>query len=302
MTLLSSIEVRRARPLLGTFVEIAGHGKNGVHLEWAIDAAFTSIAHVQRLMSFHDPLSEVSWINRHAFNKSVRVHPWTWRVLKCAQEFSCESNGLFDITTARQLVKWNYLPPPNACLDNGSWRDIVLGDECRVRFRKRVIIDLGGIAKGFAVDRAVEALKRNGVVAGIVNAGGDLRTFGSASQLVHVRHPAEPRRIAGAVRLRERAMATSGIYFERRKYRGKDVAPLVDGHTGQPGRELISVSVGATECMVADALTKIVFVLREKAGGLLAQYGADALLLERDGAPSWMFHSLCDTRDRTRFD
>jgi FAD:protein FMN transferase len=299
MTSLSSIEVRRARPLLGTFVEIAGHGKNGVQLECAIDAAFTSIAHVQRLMSFHDPLSEVSWINRHAFNKSVRVHPWTWRVLKCAQEFSCQSNGLFDITTARQLVKWNYLPPPNARLGSGSWRDIVLDDECGVRFRKRVIIDLGGIAKGFAVDRAVEALKRNGVVAGIVNAGGDLRTFGSALQLVHVRHPAEPRRIAGAVRLRERAMATSGIYFERRKYRDNDVAPLVDGHTGQPGRELISVSVAAAECMVADALTKIVFALRQKAGGLLAQYGADALLLERDGSPSWMFHSLCNARDRT---
>ncbi len=298
----SNIEVRRARPLLGTFVEIAGHGRNAVRLKCAIDAAFTSIVHVHRLMSFHDPLSEVSRINRHAFHNSVRVHPWTWRILKCAQEFSRESNGVFDITTARQLVKWNYLPAHDARLGGGSWRDIVFDDDCRVRFRRRVIIDLGGIAKGFAVDRAVEALKHNGVVAGIVNAGGDLRTFGPASQLIHVRHPAEPRRIAGAVRLRERAMATSGIYFERRRHRGKDVAPLVDGHTGQPGRELISVSVAATECMVADALTKIVFALREKAAGLLARYHADALLLERDGAPSWMFHSPCDTRDRTRFD
>ncbi|HEU5247467.1 MAG TPA: FAD:protein FMN transferase [Candidatus Udaeobacter sp.] len=298
----SNIEVRRARPLLGTFVEIAGHGKNGVQLECAIDAAFTSIAYVHRLMSFHDPLSDVSWINRQAFYKSVRVHPWTWRVLKCAQEFSCESNGIFDITIARQLVKWNYLPTPDARLGSGSWRDIVLDDECRVRFRGRVIIDLGGIAKGFAVDRAVETLKHNGVVAGIVNAGGDLRTFGSASQLIHVRHPAEATRVAGAVRLRERAMATSGIYFERRKFRGKYVGPLVDGRTSQPARELISVSVAAAECIVADALTKIVFALRAKAAGLLARYHADALLLERDGAPSWMFHSPCDTRDRIRFD
>jgi thiamine biosynthesis lipoprotein len=298
----SNVEVRRCRPLLVTFVEIAGHGKSGVHLECAIDAAFTNIAHVHRLMSFHDHLSDVSWINRHAFYNSVRVHPWTWRILNCAQKLSCQSNGVFDITTARQLVKWDYLPRLHVRLGSGSWRDIVLDDECRVRFRRRVIIDLGGIAKGFAVDRAVEALKDNGVVAGIVNAGGDLRTFGPASQLVHVRHPAEPRRIAGAVRLRERAMATSGIYFEHRKYLGKYVTPLVDGHTSQPGRELISVSVAATECMVADALTKIVFALREKAAGLLAQYHADALLLERDGAPSWMFHSSCDIRDQTQFD
>src|SRR5919108_3393445 len=243
----SNIEVRRARPLLGTFVETASHGKDGVHLDCAIDAAFTSIAHVHRLMSFHDPLSDVSLMNRHAFYKSVRVHPWTWRVLKCAQEFSCESNGIFDITTARQLVRWNYLPTPDACSGSGSWRDIVLDEECRVRFRRRMIIDLGGIAKGFAVDRAVEALKHNGIPGGMVNAGGDLRTFGPAAQLIHVRHPAERRRIAGAVRLRERAMATSGIYFERRKYCGKDVSPLVDGHTGQPARELVSVSVAATQ-------------------------------------------------------
>jgi FAD:protein FMN transferase len=97
-------------------------------------------------------------------------------------------------------------------------------------------------------------------------------------------------------------MATSGIYFQRHRYRGEYVTPLLDGRTRQSGRELISVSVAAAECMAADALTKIVFVLREKAADLLAQYHADALLLEYNGAPSWMFHSLCDTSDRTRFD
>ena len=117
-----------------------------------------------------------------------------------------------------------------------------------------------------------------------------------------MRHPAEPTRIAGAVRLRERAMATSGVYFERRKYRGKYVGPILDGRTGQSACELISVTVAAAECMIADALTKLVFTLREKVAGLLAQYRADALLLERNGTPSWMFHSPCDTRDQTRFD
>jgi thiamine biosynthesis lipoprotein len=294
----SSIEIRRCRPLLGTFVDVACQGSPD-----DIDRAFAAIQKVHRLMSFHDPTSDVARMNRHAAHEPVKVHPWTWRVLKCAQEFSRKSDGVFDITIARQLVKWDYLPKPDARFcDDGSWRNIVLDDECNIRFRRRVIVDLGGVAKGFAVDHAVEALKGNGVTAGIVNAGGDLRTFGAASQLVHVRHPAEPTRIAGAVRLRERAMATSGIYFGRRKFRGKYVGPLLDGRTGQSGRELISVSVAAAECMAADALTKIVFALREKAAGLLAQYCADALLLERDGAPSWMFHSLCDTRDRTRFD
>jgi len=254
-------------------------------------------------MSFHDPTSDVARMNRHASRRPVKVHPWTWRVLKSAQEFSTKTDGVFDITMARQLVKWDYLPRAGTRLcSGGSWRDIVLDDKCNIRFRRRMIVDLGGIAKGFAVDRAVGALKNSAVTAGIVNAGGDLRTFGSPSELVYVRHPAEPTRIAGAVRLRERAMATSGIYFERRKYRGKYVGPILDGRTSQSGCELISVSVAAAECMVADALTKIVFALREKAAGLLAQYRADALLLERNGTPSWMFHSPCDTRDQTRFD
>ena len=299
----SSIEIRRCRPLLGTFVEIAASGTNVADLERGIAAAFASVEKVHRLMSYHDARSDVSRMNREAFPKSVIVHPWTWQVLEAAQQFARESDGVFDITIARLLATRGYLPRRKYRLDNATtWRDIFLRKNCRIFFRRPVIVDLGGIAKGFAVDRAVEALKDNGVVAGIVNAGGDLRTFGQASQLIHVRHPAEPTRIAGAVRLRERAMATSGIYFERRKHGRNYVGPLLDGRTGRSGREVISVSVAAAECIVADALTKIVFSLREKAAGLLTQYHADALLLERDGAPSWMFRSSCDTRDRTRFD
>jgi thiamine biosynthesis lipoprotein len=274
----SSIEIRRCRPLLGTLVEIACQGS-----PHDIDCAFTAIEKVHRLMSFHDPTSDVARMNRNASRQPVKVHPWTWRVLKSAQEFSRKSDGVFDITMARQLVKWDYLPRPDTQLcSGGRWRDIVLDDEYNIRFRRR--------------------MKNNAVSAGIVNAGGDLRTFGSPSELVYVRHPADPTRIAGAVRLRERAMATSGIYFDRRKYRRKYVAPILDGRNSQSVCELISVSVAAAECMVADALTKIVFTLREKAAGLLARYHADALLLERNGTQSWLFHSPCDTSDRTRFD
>ena len=242
-------------------------------------------------------------MNREAFPKGVSVHPWTWQVMRAAKQFSEESHGTFDITVAPLLTKWNYLP--DRCYrfsPTSTSRDIFLRRHYEVFFCRDLIVDLGGIAKGFAVDRAVEALKDNGVRAGIVNAGGDLRTFGPDSQFIHLRHPAEPTRIAGAVRLRERAIATAGVYFERRKHHAQYVSPLLDGRSGRTARELISVSVAAAECMVADALTKVVFALREEAAGLLARYRADVFLLEHDGAPSWMFHSRCDTRDRTRFD
>jgi thiamine biosynthesis lipoprotein len=299
----SNIEVRRCRPLLGTFVEITARGRDKKTLTRGIESGFAAIARVHRLMSFHDPLSDVSRMNRDAFPKGVSVHPWTWRVMKASKQFAEESHGTFDITVAPKLTRWRYLPRCGYQFSPAaSSRDIFLRRNYEVFFRRALFVDVGGIAKGFAIDRAVDALKENGITCGIVNAGGDLKTFGLTSQLIHLRHPTEPTRIAGAVRLSERAMATSGIYFQRRRYRGNFVTPLLDGRTGQSKRELISVSVAAAKCMAADALTKVVFVLRENAAGLLSRYQADALLLERDGAPSWMFHSPCDTCDRTRFD
>jgi thiamine biosynthesis lipoprotein len=293
------MEVRRCRPLLGTFVEVQAFGINARDLQNAVEAAFLAVAQVNRLMSFHDPESDVSHMNCDANCKAVRVHPWTWRVLKSAQEFSHNSDGIFDVTMAGHLVRWNYLPKYGARFPRGSWRDIILEANHHIRFRRPLLIDFGGIAKGFAVDRAVEVLERNGVTAGIVNAGGDLRVFGSASQLVYLRNPTQPKRAAGAVRLRERAMATSGIYFARPKNRGRCVSPMLDGRTCRPSCDLISVTVAAANCMTADVLTKVVFALREQSGPLLGKYSADAVLLEHNGSPSWIFHPTCDTSHQT---
>jgi FAD:protein FMN transferase len=285
--------------LLGTFVDIQACGTAPAELEDAIKAAFLAMAQVHRLMSFHDSESDVSRINRDACYKPVRVHPYTWCVLKAAQEFSRESNGIFDVTMATQLVKWNCLPRCGARFGRGSWRDIILQTTGQVRFRRPLLIDFGGIAKGFAVDRAVEILKRKRVTAGIVNAGGDVRVFGSTSQLVHLRQPGQPKLAAGAVKLCQRAIATSGTYFARTKNRGRCVSPMLDGRTGRAMCDVISVTVAAANCMTADALTKVVFALRERSAPLLARYSADALLLEQDGAPSWIFHPTCDKSRQT---
>src|SRR4030095_7000205 len=210
--------VRRARPSLGTFVEITARGDNEARLHGAIDRAFNVIARGDRKMSFHHSDSDVSRINREAFRRTVTGDPWTWRVLRAAQRLSHESDGIFDITVARKLMQWKYLPRQYRDVSKGNWREIVLEKNCTVRFRNRVIVDLGGIAKGFAVDRAVKALKRAGVPYGVVNAGGDLRVFGLKAELVHLRHPDEPMRPAGAIRLHERALASSGIYFAQKRH------------------------------------------------------------------------------------
>jgi thiamine biosynthesis lipoprotein len=282
-----SSEVRRARPLLGTFVDITAQGGHEAKLHRAIDSAFAVVEKVHRLMSFHDPESDVSRINREAFHKPIHIHPWTWCVLKSARSFSRTSDGVFDITVARLLAKWNYLPRYHPKVSAGNWRDVVLQNNCIVRVRRRVIVDLGGIAKGFAVDRAIEALKRAGVSSGIVNAGGDLRVFGPTSHAIHLRNPAEPTLTSWLLRVRSRALATSALYFSRCNRHG----PLINGQIGRALTDLFSVTVVAPDCMTADALTKIVFTLRENSVPLLKRHRADALLLERDGSPSWTFQS-----------
>jgi thiamine biosynthesis lipoprotein len=296
----SDIDVRRARPLLGTIVDLNCRARDPDTLERGIEAAFAAVAQVHQLMSFHDPESDISRINRDAFQKPVRVDPWTFRVLKAAQRFSRESGGIFDITVAPTLSQWNYLPRNRQAIDAAAtWRDISLRKDRRVRFRQRLLVDLGGIAKGFAVDRAVDALVRSGVRSGIVNAGGDLRVFGSAAQQIHLRHPAQPVAVAGAIQLRNRALATSAVYFTQRRWRGRKVSPLIHGGSRRPITDMTSVSVAAPDCMTADALTKVVFALRDQAAPLLALHRAGALLLERNGASAGCFQTECES---TRLD
>jgi thiamine biosynthesis lipoprotein len=257
------IESRRARPLLGTFVEIAARAPNESIVRPAIAVGFVTIARVQQLMNRHDPASEVGRLNRDALRRPVEVHPWTRAVLQAAREFAEQSDGAFDVTLGT----------------SGSWRDVAIEDDGRVRFRRAVEIDLGGIAKGFAVDRAVEALKKAGALSGVVNAGGDLRVFGEEARVVHIRHPLAPGFSAGTICLCERALATSGQYFS---------PALCDGRTGAPILEEMSVTIGAPDCMTADALTKIVLALREESRPLLDRYAADAFLLEGDLPPRWL--------------
>jgi thiamine biosynthesis lipoprotein len=263
--------IRRARPLLGTIVDVACDGSVN-----DIEAAFAAIEKVHRLMSFHDQDSDISRINRDAFRRVVFVNPWTWRVLSAARDFSLESDGVFDVTAAH----------PN----EGDWRDIALEESCAVRFRRRVSVDLGGIAKGFAVDRAIEMLRTRNVGSGIVNAGGDIRVFGSTRREIHLRSPTSPMEFCGALRLRNCAVATSATYFTP--------GALIDGKTRFTTTDLVSVTVAARDCITADALTKIVFAMRMRARPLLARHHANALLLQGNVSGSWMFNSLCDTGDK----
>jgi thiamine biosynthesis lipoprotein len=255
--------MRRAQPWLGTLVEISVADElPEALLQSAIAAAYAEVALVQRLMSFHDAGSDVSRLNRAAQDDTVPLHPHTAVVLALARQIAAVSDGMFDIGCAPQLVEWGYLPEPAAA-----------------RSQARGWIDLGGIAKGYAVDLAIDALHRAGVRSACVNAGGDLRVIGRDAWPVAVRDPRAPSRSTTMVQLRDEAMATSASYFSARQHQGVAVCALVDGRSGQPVQSRSSISVRAPRCVLADALTKIVAASGDASHPALAAFGATAFIL-----------------------
>ncbi len=274
----------RARPLLGTLVEISARGTSGHTLNTAIERAFVAVARIQALMSYHDPQSDVSRLNRNG-TAGITVDPHTWFVLDTARALAEASNGLFDISIAPDLVREGFLPhhadlaPADAA---ANWQHIELLPDHRVRFSRPLHIDLGGIAKGYAVDCAIRALQDAGLLAGRVNAGGDLRLFGEAAETIRVRHPGAATQLLPLCQLREGAVATSASYFSQRQHQGRVVTPLINAATRQPCIDTRSVSVLADQCMLADALTKVVFAEPDQAIAVLDHFGAHAVMIDAD--------------------
>ena len=283
----AAIEVRRARPLLGTLVEITATGESQAAVMRAIDAGFAAVTKVEALMSFHDRHSQLSRLNRLAHLTALRVDPWTWDVLQCAHRISCATHGLFDISIGHELVRMGYLPRPSSARRNikGDFRDIELLPGHRVRFRRPLCIDLGGIAKGYAVDRAVAHLRASGAASGIVNAGGDLRVFGPLPRRVHLRDPANPGTLISFADLTSGALATSAAYFSRATRRGQTVTPLVHGRRRNCADTPFSISVAAPTCMLADALTKVALLKGPKARGTVRRLGGAMFILAPQAAP-----------------
>lgn len=245
--------IARARPLLGTFVSIRTDGN-----ERAVKSAFSAIEKVHQLMNVHSSEGDLARINRDAHRAPVRVHPWTYQVLAIARRISDASRGAFDVT-----LGWH-----GAC-----HADVELQDGDRVRLRRAARVDLSGVAKGFAVDVAVEALRRHKARHGSVNAGGDLRVFGDRVQALRVRLPHAPELTLPLLSLREGAIATSGSYFG---------SILTDPRARRKTAVEGSITVSAPSCAVADALAKAVAVAGPKRE-LLKQFNAVAFLVDRHG-------------------
>jgi FAD:protein FMN transferase len=284
----TSASLRRAQALLGTFVEIDVTDANQRDAERAVEAAFSVVAEVHRLMSFHEASSDVSRLNRAASNGVVLVHPWTFAVLEMAVEMNRHSAGASDIGVAPALQRTGQLPggskawPPAASMPTAEAIELLADNHVRF-LHPSVLIDLGGIAKGFAVDRAIEELRARGVRSAMVNAGGDLAAFGPEARVIHIRDPRSPGRLLCQIEVSNQALASSARRFD--PFRSADTADtaVIEPKTQMPARAAHGATVCAPSCMVADALTKVVMVAGKRAAPPLARFHASAIFVSTDG-------------------
>jgi FAD:protein FMN transferase len=271
--------VERARPLLGTVAAVRVHGAAPRAAHRAIERAFAAMSEIHHLMSFQEDASDISRMNRSAARAPVTVHPQTFRVLAWAARMAQLSQGLFDASIGSTLVEWGLLSRPHTdALPDArvSFRDIELGAGRQVFFKRPLWIDLGGIAKGYAVDRAVAALHSCGITSACVNAGGDLRAVGQETERVAIRTAMPSSDVLPMLEIRRSALATSCGANSSRSHAGEKVSCHVSGLTRRALDADATVSVVAGRCVIADALTKIVLADEAAAVPLLRRFRAVA--------------------------
>ena len=272
----------RCKPLLGTYVEIRAENTSGkfdsFELNECIDTAFSAIELVQDLMGFHDSDSELSKINARAHLEVLAIHPWTFEVLSIAKEIHEASLGIFDCGIGSKLVEAGLLPN-HQIVSTQTWgglADLILEKPNLVSSMRPIQIDLGGIAKGFAVDKAVEILKSATIESGLVNAGGDMRVFGAQSQEILIRSPANPKELLSIGSLKDGAVASTSLYYSDAA-NSRSRSPIVNPMTMEQIEFTDSYSVIAPKCIYADALTKILAITKNSTHPCFARFSAHAI-------------------------
>lgn len=269
--------VARAQPWLGTLVSIRVDRSPERDAHHAIAAAFHEIATVHHAMSFHSADSDVSRLNRAAAGESIPVHPHTYEVLQYALRLSQATQGCFDVTVGAELVHWQLLPSPGTPgAKRGSWSDMELLPANTVRLRQPVCIDLGGIAKGYAVDLAISSLRSSGVTNAVVNAGGDIRVLGDQAE--HIRLSAGSAEACPVLELTDGSVASSTGSPQQTTETHQGCGPHVDGRTRLPAAADRFACVVAEQCVIADALTKVVLADGPGSAPVLRSFRASAYL------------------------
>jgi thiamine biosynthesis lipoprotein len=284
---------------MGTLVEISVIGRDGDKAEAAIHDAFDEMGRIEGLMSRRIPESEVSRINKLAGVRPVRVSAEVLKVIRRAEGISEASGGYLDVSIGALLDLWGFegdgcrLPGKEEVeqvLRSVGYRGVHRDETAStVQLGKEGMrIDLGGIAKGYAVDRAFEVLASRGYGNLIVNAGGDMRVGGKKPNgpwVIGIQDPRDRSRILATLDASDICVATSGDYERYFTENGIRYHHLLDPFTGFPARGCRSVTILAKDALSADALATAVFVMGPKRGLELIERmeEVEGLIISSDG-------------------
>ncbi|HEV2663277.1 MAG TPA: FAD:protein FMN transferase [Blastocatellia bacterium] len=294
-----------SRVSMGCVYTVVVYGHDPARLRDAAAAALDEVDRIDRLMSHYKNDSELSMVNREAAKAPVKVDPELYDFIAECLRYSRESEGAFDITVGPLMKAWGFFRgegrmPGEAELAEargrvGYGRVILNQKDGTIFFDKAgVEIDLGGIAKGYAVDRAVAVLKQCGVTSALVSAGGSTiyalgAPPGKPAWEIEVQDPAERDRIATRVRLKDRALSVSGSNEKFFELNGARYSHVMDPRTGWPVQGILSVAVISDDGTSGDALDNVFFVLGvERGRACLHEFSAsDVIFFLPDSSKKW---------------
>jgi thiamine biosynthesis lipoprotein len=303
------------REIMGTFARVVAVAKHERQARRCIEAGFSELVRIDKMMSDYKPDSELSKVNREAFANPVKVTPELFEILQKSVDFSRLSNGAFDITVGPLVDLWHKAGEANVMPDENT----LAATKARVGYEKLILdangrtvrfvvagmrLDLGAIGKGYAVDKAVEAMQKRGAIGGMVDSGGNIRCFGVPADtdtwLVGLQNPksagtdTDLPELHGVIGTGEvlmvlklnpdkigMAVATSGDYRRFVTIDGKKVSHIVDPNTGASADRLSSDTIIAATAVDADGLSTAVNVMGAEKGLALVESlpGVEAILV-----------------------
>ena len=272
------IRYEDSRVSMACTYSIVVYGNNAQTLRQAVDTAFDEVDRIDRLMSHYKPDSPLSRLNREAAKAPVKTDPELFDFLAECLRYSRQSDGAFDITVGPLMKAWGFfrgegrMPSKQELAQarrNVGFQHVILDEKARTVFfdLPGVELDLGGIAKGYAVDRAVALLKQGGINSALVSAGGStIYGLGTPPNEpgweVKLQDPIAPDKTALTVRLKNQALSVSGSYEKFFELGGRRYSHIMDPRSGRPVEGVLSVAVVTGSGTAGDALDNAFYVQR----------------------------------------
>lgn len=272
---------KKTLKLMGSRFDLTVVANDSLEANQYINLAISEIKRIETLISSWDENSQTSEINRNAGFKAVKVDKELFQLIERAKSISKITDGAFDISYASMDRIWKFdgsmkQMPSEAqikqSIEKVGYENIVLNaDESTVFLKLRGMkIGFGAIGKGYAADKAKELLITQGVSSGIINASGDMNTWGKQANgqewKIAITNPMDKTKTYGLLPIKNGAVVTSGNYEKYVVFDGKRYAHIIDPRTGFPSSGIVSVTVFAPKAELADALATSIFVMGKDAG------------------------------------